>query len=1304
MLGGLRAAGRGEALIGERDRWMQALQARLQRVSTTQDLSPVLEKEASAEARQLARTLTDNLDSLPAMHRLGWLHWYRYQALPEGHDQQDLQAAFTMFTSCFINGMTDLPSPLLPQLAEQATPTALRLLEMAQRSVDQELLSATSSLWRRILAATPSDHPSRAAILSNFGIALLTRFQSTGAQADLDAAIQAGQQAVQATPADHPDRAGYLSNLGTALGTRFESTGAQADLDAAIQALQQAVQATPTDHPDRAGYLSNLGAALRIQSRRTGAQADLDAAIQALQQAVRATDHPDHAGSLSNFGTALLTRFGRTGAQADLDAAIQALQQAVQATPTDHPDHAGRLSNLGTALQDRFGRTGAQADLDAAIQALQQAVQATPTDHPNRAAILSNLGTALRDRFGRTGAQADLDAAIQALQQAVQATPTDHPNRAMYLSNLGTTLGIRFERTGKQADHDMAIQAMQALQQAVQATPTDHPDYAMYLSNFGITLRNRFERTGAQADLDAAIQALQQAVQATPADHPDRAMYLSNLGTALGTRFERTGAQADLDAALQAEQQTVQATPADHPNRAMYLSNLGITLRNRFERTGAQADLDASIQAGQQAVRATPADHPNRAMYLSNLGTALRDRSWGTGAQADLDASIQAGQQAVQATPADHPNRAAYLSNLGNALRNRFERTGAQADLDASIQAGQQAVQATPANQPNRATYLSNLGDALRTRFERTGEAGDRDAAFRMYNEAASVEVAPPSVRIGAGRAGALLVADADPGRAAGLLEAAVLLLPTVAPRFLERGDQQYAIGRFAGLAADAAALALSDPAVPEPQRPARALRLLEAARAMLLSQALSTRSDLSELHERHPELAARFTELRDWLDRPPPAAGPDLGNLPGDDALQRPIRDRRKADAEFTQLLDRIRSMEGFATFGLPPSAEQLEAQAQQGPVVVLNVSSYRSDAILLTSGGITSQILPGLDQATVTSQVQAFHQALDTIVTSESPVARVRAQEAIQQVLAWLWDNAAGPVLHALGHRDQPTLGEPWPRLWWVAGGLLALLPVHAAGHHTSPPDPGHRTVMDRVVSSYTPIVGALAHARTARPATTPGTTIRSLIVAMPTTPDLPGRAELAYVPDETALLQRCLPNPTVLSESLTTSDTADRQLPTKAAVLKHLPGCAIAHFACHGSTDPADPSQSRLLLHDHHRDPLTVAALAPLALDHAHLAYLSACSTASVTNARLLDEAIHLATAFQLAGFPHVIGTLWEINDAIAVEIASTFYTALANPDGTLDPHHAARALHQATRAQRDRRPATPYLWASHIHAGT
>jgi hypothetical protein len=56
----------------------------------------------------------------------------------------------------------------------------------------------------------------------------------------------------------------------------------------------------------------------------------------------------------------------------------------------------------------------------------------------------------------------------------------------------------------------------------------------------------------------------------------------------------------------------------------------------------------------------------------------------------------------------------------------------------------------------------------------------------------------------------------------------------------------------------------------------------------------------------------------------------------------------------------------------------------------------------------------------------------------------------------------------------------------------------------------------------------------------------------------------------------------------------------------------------------------------------------------MNDAELAFLSACSTARPSG-RLADEAIHLASAFQLAGYRHVIGTLWPIGDWPAVEYA-------------------------------------------------
>jgi hypothetical protein len=510
---------------------------------------------------------------------------------------------------------------------------------------------------------------------------------------------------------------------------------------------------------------------------------------------------------------------------------------------------------------------------------------------------------------------------------------------------------------------------------------------------------------------------------------------------------------------------------------------------------------------------------------------------------------------------------------------------------------------------------------------------------------------------------------------------------------------------RFAGLAADAAALALSNPAIPEPQRATRALRLLEAARGVLLSQALSTRGDLSELRARHPRLATRFAELRNLLDQPGPLSNPGPAGRPGEsaaDAIAHAAEIRRQAHAELNSLLISIRKLDGFHIFALPPSARRLEAQAAEGPLIIFNVSAYRSDAILLTAEGITSLNLPRLDQATVAEQVATFYESLDAMTGAEySLLERREAQQTILQVLAWLWDVAAGPVLRELDYLGPLRPETWWPRLWWIPTGRLSLLPIHAAGHHGSPSDPDHSAVMDCVISSYTPTVGALAHARTAS-AGVAATATRSLIVAMPTTPDLREDSGLSYVPAEAALVAARLPSPTVLTES-DNADTPVDQVPTKANVLENLPGCAIAHFACHGQSDFVDPSRSRLLLHDHARDPLTVAALASLDLDHARLAYLSACTTARMSDTRLLDEAIHLSSAFQLAGFPHVIGTLWEIDDETAITMADTFYAGLSQPDGTIDPHRAANALHHATRARRNERPIDPYFWASHIHVG-
>lgn len=109
-----------------------------------------------------------------------------------------------------------------------------------------------------------------------------------------------------------------------------------------------------------------------------------------------------------------------------------------------------------------------------------------------------------------------------------------------------------------------------------------------------------------------------------------------------------------------------------------------------------------------------------------------------------------------------------------------------------------------------------------------------------------------------------------------------------------------------------------------------------------------------------------------------------------------------------------------------------------------------------------------------------------------------------------------------------------------------------------------------------------------------------------------------------------------------------------PTKSQVLENIKNCSIAQFACHGEVDP-NPSKSRILLSDWEIDPLSVADMAVIKLHNGHLAYLSTCHAANNRNLALLDEAMHMAGSCQLAGFPVVVGTLWQVSGEFSARVA-------------------------------------------------
>jgi hypothetical protein len=58
--------------------------------------------------------------------------------------------------------------------------------------------------------------------------------------------------------------------------------------------------------------------------------------------------------------------------------------------------------------------------------------------------------------------------------------------------------------------------------------------------------------------------------------------------------------------------------------------------------------------------------------------------------------------------------------------------------------------------------------------------------------------------------------------------------------------------------------------------------------------------------------------------------------------------------DQEWNDLLGKIRSVDGFADFLRPPRLDSLSRAAAGGSIVVVNISRWRSDALVVTTDGV--------------------------------------------------------------------------------------------------------------------------------------------------------------------------------------------------------------------------------------------------------------------------------------------------------------------------------------------------------------
>ncbi|WP_433274663.1 CHAT domain-containing protein [Pseudonocardia xinjiangensis] len=656
-----------------------------------------------------------------------------------------------------------------------------------------------------------------------------------------------------------------------------------------------------------------------------------------------------------------------------------------------------------------------------------------------------------------------------------------------------------------------------------------------------------------------------------------------------------------------------------------------------------RSDLNEIIELHERALRELPPGSPEhsrvQAIHLFLSTEQITDpEARARELPERLPLLMQAAANALEQRFTDKGQVQGHVA-IGTAMSSPFETV---AEANEAITRSRLKLAALSPDDPGRRSEQISLANALFSRYLITNEDGTFHEAVDAARQTITAEQPPDAALLYLWGAAALLrdPTGHEPVSERPSLEAATVSNPLVTLKIVD-GDAEGALTSW------------------------------EAGRAHLLTSALITRHELDRLHAAAPRLADRFVALRGSLH-----AGSLFVTQPHE-ALTR----------EWNALLEQIRALPGFDRFLLPPivTFAELAPAAAHGPVIAVNLDRSRCDALVLRDGTAAVVPLPRLRVDELVEQAGAFRDAIATLSSAEpNRLVRGMAGRAVVDTLAWLWDVLAEPVLVVAGPVVHPGGGAPWPRVWWSPSGPLNFLPLHAAGRHDVP----GASVLDRVVSSYTPTMRALLHSR-ARPV--PAGERTALAVAMPETP---GHAALPATAREA----------TAFAAGFTGRGAAPEVLvgpaATAEAVLAALPRAAFAHFACHASSDPLNAEASHLLLHD---GPLAVTELSRLPLDGAQLAYLSACATAR-GSAALADEAVHLASAFQLAGYAQAIGTLWEVGDEVAAHMAEQVHHQLARTtDDTTHRPAAAHALHAVTRRMRAERPDAPWTWAAHVHSG-
>lgn len=1133
---------------------------------------------------------------------------------------------------------------------------------------------------------TPENDASRASRVASLAEANMRKHRHTGHLADIEACIYYFEQSAAFTPPSSFIHGDLQIDLADAYISKYRKTDTILDLKGAIKWYTGGLGIIPHNR-ERVEKLSLLATCHMRMFKRTKAVPHAARATEVCREALSLLHSQEFANCVEQEGeadktaqhilqeeptaeskllrlmsTVQLDMYRETLDRMDLEAAIQSLKSAVATLPLGSDEWAGALLDLSSAWSFQYDVTKSREDLETAIRCSAELCGAMTKAFKNRQAALKNAGVLYRSMYGLTGSLEDLLAAVRVFQQAADETTKQHAYDSGVLVSL-TDLFFKLAPLTR-ATHVGA--AIKATQEYLKLLPHTHVNYLPCLDSLTKLSQHGIQYGGKTEWLQAAVESSKKALALTASNDSGRVQRLIRLGSVyeeLSYRNEVEGVTEVEDAIAALEEarhlvddndapcadvwyylgrmharrylmrgaaedvatathffEKARAVSKTGPERTLYTHALGTAYQTRFTRTGNVEDLDLSLRYLEAVLDETQKDDLNLATRLKDLGRAyLLKYETNKNDQANLRKAIDKLHASLDCSIGHHREKAYILNHLGQSYDELYQKRGVIDDLERSIKYHQEAFDSLSKNDHFRSFQASQLLKHYVQKGKVTNAQQDKEKAILYARE--SMDSARQSPRFRRMASCQLIHLHASQGswdRGYKVAKDLSKYMTYFISYGLQTSDKQHLLSDMVGMASDIAAVTLM-----AGKSPYEALELLELERGVILGTLLDLRADISHVKQRFPEMAKEFEATYDelvstaWSEQ---VLDMDMAvtDQPGR------VDKRWAAGSKFQRIIMAIRTLPGHERFLLPPSESELQAAAAAlSPIVVVNVSTYRCDALIIQQDGLRTIRLPKL---TVQS-IGAYQYSLSSpdLVKTE--------------MLEWLWDTTAQPVLEALGLSHSPT-GEQWPRVQWILTGRFAKFPIHAAGYH----DREQCSVIERVVSSYS-------------------VSLRSLVVGLQERSKVRREKEamrdIVVVHGQSSDLQFATRE--IEEVACLWKDKGNVSQPTVASdkILEALQSCDIFHFAGHGRTDRSDPLKSALILGK--KDALKVSSLLDLDLGRRKpfLAYLSACGTGRIRHETLTDEGVHLTAAFQLAGFRHVIGTLWSVEDQSCLKAAYMFY---------------------------------------------